>query len=91
MGAGIVVAPGRNADLLDALVRRFGTRVRPVRLTGDEGADRAAMLAAAGPVDLVLDLSLFDVTTFSLDETEKAVADAAAHARNFHLTTICPR
>ncbi|MDQ0808929.1 alcohol dehydrogenase [Streptomyces sp. B3I7] len=57
MGAGRVVAPGRNRAVLDLLADRFGPRVRPVELTGDEAADRAAMSAAAGgPVDMVLDL-----------------------------------
>ncbi|MFC5062952.1 alcohol dehydrogenase catalytic domain-containing protein [Actinomycetospora atypica] len=57
MGARTVVCPGRNTAVLDDLVRRFGDRVRPVVLTGEEDVDRAAMQAAApGPVDLVLDL-----------------------------------
>lgn len=57
MGAGLVVAPGRNRAALDLLAGRFGPRVRPVPLTGDEDADRTAMSAAAdGPVDMVIDL-----------------------------------
>ncbi|MFE0489321.1 alcohol dehydrogenase catalytic domain-containing protein [Streptomyces griseoaurantiacus] len=57
MGAGRVVAPGRNRAALALLADRFGSRVRPVELTGDESADRAAMAeAAGGPVDMVLDL-----------------------------------
>ena len=57
MGAGRIVAPGRNREVLDDLVARFGARVRPVLLGGDEEADGAAMRAAAeGPIDLVLDL-----------------------------------
>ncbi|MEV8438610.1 zinc-binding dehydrogenase [Actinosynnema sp. NPDC051121] len=57
MGAGRVVAPGRNRAALDLLADRFGARVRPVELGGDEDADRAAMSAAAdGPIDVVLDL-----------------------------------
>jgi alcohol dehydrogenase len=57
MGAGQVVAPGRNRAALDLLADRFGTRVSPVELTGDENTDRAAMTAAAGgPIDVVLDL-----------------------------------
>lgn len=57
MGAGRVVAPGRNRAVLGLLADRFGPRVRPVGLTGDEAADRAAMSAAAdGPIDMVLDL-----------------------------------
>jgi alcohol dehydrogenase len=57
MGAGRVIAPGRNRAVLGLLAERFGPRVRPVHLTGDEDADRAAMSAAAeGPVDMVLDL-----------------------------------
>ncbi|MGW1164607.1 alcohol dehydrogenase catalytic domain-containing protein [Streptomyces sp. NPDC002550] len=57
MGAGRVIAPGRNRAVLGLLTDRFGSRVRPVELTGDEDADRAAMSAAAqGPIDMVLDL-----------------------------------
>jgi len=57
MGAGHVVAPGRNRAALDLLAGRFGPRVSPVGLSGDEDTDRAAMAAAAGgPIDIVLDL-----------------------------------
>ncbi|MFJ8958695.1 zinc-binding dehydrogenase [Lentzea sp. NPDC102401] len=57
MGAGHVVAPGRNRAALDLLADRFGSRVSPVELSGDEDTDRSAMAAATdGPVDLVLDL-----------------------------------
>ncbi|MFR0357455.1 alcohol dehydrogenase catalytic domain-containing protein [Streptomyces sediminimaris] len=57
MGAGRVVAPGRNRAVLGLLADRFGPRVRPVELTGDETTDRTAMSAAAGgPIDMVLDL-----------------------------------
>ncbi|MFZ5781564.1 MAG: zinc-binding dehydrogenase [Pseudomonadota bacterium] len=57
MGAGVVVATGRNQEALDALARRFGPRVRPVRMVGDEEQDRRKILdSAAGVVDCVLDL-----------------------------------
>ena len=57
MGAGLVVAPGRNRAALDLLAERFGPRVRPIELSGNENTDRAAMAAAAnGPIDIVLDL-----------------------------------
>ena len=57
MGAGRVVAPGRNDRVLAELAQRLGPRVLPVRLTGDEEADRAAIQTAAdGPIDVVLDL-----------------------------------
>lgn len=57
MGAGCVVAPGRNARVLDDLSRRFGARLRPVQLTGDAREDQGRMRAAApGPIDCVLDL-----------------------------------
>jgi alcohol dehydrogenase len=57
MGAGAVLATGRNEAALADLVRRFGSRVRPVRLTGDAEADTARMKAAAeGPIDRVLDI-----------------------------------
>lgn len=55
MGAACAVAPGRNEAALEDLERRFGARVRTVRLTGDD--DTARMRAAArGPIDVVLDL-----------------------------------
>jgi len=57
MGAGCVVAPGRNATMLADLARRFGRRLRPVTLSGDEREDRERMRRAApGPIDCVLDL-----------------------------------
>jgi len=57
MGAGRVIAPGRNRAVLDLLTDRFGPRVRTVVLSGAEDADRLAMAAAAdGPIDVVLDL-----------------------------------
>jgi alcohol dehydrogenase len=57
MGAGCVVAPGRNRAALADLASRFGDRVRTVVLSGDATLDQAAMRAAApGPVDCVLDL-----------------------------------
>ena len=56
MSAGRVVATGRNADTLADLAARLGPRVRPAVMTGDEAADRAAIVrAAGGPVDMVLD------------------------------------
>jgi len=57
MGAGTVIATGRNQQALDDLVQRFGTRVRPVRMAVDEERDRKAILdAAPAPIDCVLDL-----------------------------------
>ena len=57
MGAGCVIAPGRNEKVLADLVRRFGDRVRPVKLSGNEDDDRARMQQAApGPIDCVLDI-----------------------------------
>ena len=58
MGAGCVVAPGRNEAMLEALQRRFGARVRTVQLSGDEARDRAQMMQAApgGRIDCVLDI-----------------------------------
>jgi alcohol dehydrogenase len=56
MGAGRVVATGRNERALDDLVRRFGPRVRPAPMTGDEAHDRRRIIdLAGGPIDLVLD------------------------------------
>ncbi len=56
MGAGCVIAPGRNQTVLDDLARRFGPRLRPVRLTGNEQDDSARMRQASGPIDCVLDI-----------------------------------
>ncbi|WP_370444805.1 zinc-binding dehydrogenase [Amycolatopsis sp. CA-128772] len=55
MGAACVVAPGRDEAALADLERRFGARVRPVRLTGDDDTGRLRR-AAPGPIDVVLDL-----------------------------------
>ena len=57
MGARCVIAPGRNEAMLKGLVRRFGSRVCPVILSGDEADDRERMQRAApGPIDCVLDI-----------------------------------
>jgi alcohol dehydrogenase len=57
MGAGLVVAPGRNKAMLGELSRRYGARVRTMQLIGDEAADCERMKAAAGrPIDVVLDI-----------------------------------
>jgi alcohol dehydrogenase len=56
MGAARVVAAGRNAGALEDLARRFGPRVRTVRMSGVEADDRQALVEAAeGPVDMLLD------------------------------------
>jgi len=57
MGAGCVVAPGRNEAVLADLARRFGSRLRTVTLTGREDEDRARMQGAApGSIDCVMDI-----------------------------------
>ena len=57
MGAGCVIAPGRNEKVLEDLARRFGDRVRTVKLLGREEEDRERMRQAApGLIDCVLDL-----------------------------------
>jgi alcohol dehydrogenase len=57
MGAACVIAPGRNQQVLGDLARRFGRRLRPVTLSGNEDDDRERMRQAApGPIDCVLDL-----------------------------------
>ncbi|MGC1398310.1 zinc-binding dehydrogenase [Candidatus Binatus sp.] len=56
MGAAKVVATSRNERALDDLVRRFGPRVRPARMTGVETDDRQRIIElAGGPIDFVLD------------------------------------
>ncbi len=57
MGADAVIAPGRNETVLKDLVRRFGKRVIPVQLSGEEQRDTERMMMAAGqPIDIVLDI-----------------------------------
>lgn len=57
MGAACVVAPGRSEAALQDLSRRFGSRVIPVSLCGDEAEDSKRMRQAVpGPIDKVLDL-----------------------------------
>lgn len=64
MGAACVVTPGRNEQILVDLVRRFGARVKPVRLTGDENDDRETMKRASpSPIDCVLDIMPPSVST----------------------------
>ena len=64
MGARCVVAPGRNETVLKDLARRFGDRLRPVKLSGNEDDDRERMKQAApGPIDCVLDILPPSVTT----------------------------
>ena len=64
MGARCVVAPGRNEATLADLQRRFGERVRTVKLSGDADADGKNMKAAApGPIDCVLDILPPSVST----------------------------
>jgi len=48
MGAGRVVAAGRNEKALDAVVQSAGPRVVSVQLSGDIDADAALLRAAAG-------------------------------------------
>lgn len=56
MGAGRVVAAGRNAATLAELAQRFGPRVRTAQMTGAEEEDRRRIgEAAGGPIDMVLD------------------------------------
>ncbi len=57
MGAARVVAPGRNEQALNALVRLFGSRVRPVLLSEDEALNSKQFTEAAeGPIDCLLDM-----------------------------------
>ncbi|HEY6981111.1 zinc-binding dehydrogenase [Reyranella sp.] len=57
MGASRVIATGRNGRALEDLARRFGDRVRTVKMLGNEEDDRARIQRAAPePIDCVLDL-----------------------------------
>jgi alcohol dehydrogenase len=48
LGAGRVVAAGRNGQKLDGIAQLAGSRVVPVPLSGDVGTDTAKLRAAAG-------------------------------------------
>jgi len=64
MGAGCVVAPGRNEGAMEDLKRRFGDRVRTVKLSGNEDEDRQRMQQAApNSIDCVLDIMPPSVST----------------------------
>ncbi|MEQ1754881.1 MAG: zinc-binding alcohol dehydrogenase family protein [Micropepsaceae bacterium] len=57
MGAGRVIATGRNRVRLDQLRARFGNRVAVVATTGEEVQDRENMKrAATEPIDCVFDI-----------------------------------
>ena len=57
MGAGRIVAAGRNAAALEALSRAGGPRVVPVALAGDDRADARALRAAAnGGAQMAFDM-----------------------------------
>jgi alcohol dehydrogenase len=74
MGAGLVVATGRNARTLGELAGRLGSRVKPVVMTGDESADRTAITeAAGGPVDMVLDFLPREASLSQVHANLKAV------------------
>lgn len=74
MGARCVVAPGRNEHALADLKRRFGDRVRTVKLAGNEDDDREGMRASApGPVDCVIDLLPPSATTTTVRAAVMAV------------------
>ena len=51
MGAACVVAPGRNDRILTDLVRRFGDRVKPVKLTGNESDEELDRILQAKTKD----------------------------------------
>ena len=57
MGAGRVVAAGRNTEALKTLVDKTGQQVSAVTMTGDTDADTEALKSAAhGGADLVFDM-----------------------------------
>ena len=57
MGAGCVIATGRNATALAELSHRFGPRLRTLQMHGDEEEDRRGILQIApGPIDCVMDI-----------------------------------
>jgi alcohol dehydrogenase len=57
MGAGRVIAVGRNQPALEAVANAGGVRVMPVHLTGDIATDAATIRrAAGGPADMAFDM-----------------------------------
>lgn len=57
LGAGCVIATGRNKSTLASLTPRFDDRLRVVAMSGDEAADLEAIRSASPtPIDMVLDL-----------------------------------
>ncbi len=57
MGAGCVIATGRNEAVLQDLQNRFGERVRTVKLVGNEREDHERIQSAAPfSIDCVLDI-----------------------------------
>lgn len=58
MGAAQVIAPGRNEQVLNTLVRLFGSRVRPVLLSKQDETiySKRFKEAADGPIDCLLDM-----------------------------------
>ena len=56
MGAGKVIAMGRNTDKLQQILEGTGHRVKTVAITGDVEAD-TSVIKAHGPVDAYFDIS----------------------------------
>lgn len=57
MGAGSVIALGRNETILQKLSTQYGSRVKTVKLIGDTKADQERIYKTANsPIDLVLDI-----------------------------------
>jgi len=58
MGAGKVIATGRNQVTLASLAAHFGSRVATVAMTGNVEKDTAALISAAGgPIDAAFEIS----------------------------------
>jgi hypothetical protein len=79
MGAGCVVAPGRNEAMPGELVRRLGPWVRPVK-------PDAVSLVRAG----LLRLEDYAVMEFALDDANAAFAHAASRGGPFRMTVLRP-
>jgi alcohol dehydrogenase len=79
MGAGKIVATGRDRAALDDLVRSFGPRVRPAPMTGVEADDRHCIRGLAdGPIDCVLDLMPREATVSQVHAAVLAVRPGGA-------------
>lgn len=83
---GVGMLGGAGLDLPYPWIMRNDITIRGKWMYPPEAVTRMAGLIRAG----LLDLGVFDVTTFRLDEANEAVAHAAAHGGPFRMTVLRP-